>query len=68
MAEALEHAIAGLVDAVAGVAPGWLVLGVMFHLLNQVARGIGWHAVVEAACEDGTAPRKRHSVAAWVAG
>ncbi|MDA0159729.1 flippase-like domain-containing protein [Solirubrobacter ginsenosidimutans] len=68
VAEAFEHAIAGLVDAVAGVAPAWLVLGVVFHLLNQVARGIGWHAVVEAACEDGTAPRKRHSVAAWVAG
>ena len=68
VAEALEHAIAGLVDAVAGVAPGWLVLGVILHLLNQVARGRGWHAVVKAACEEDARPRRRDTVAAWVAG
>src|SRR3954452_15748484 len=67
-AAALEHALAGLVGAVAGVAPGWLVLGVVLHLLNQVARGRGWHAVVREACEDGAAPRRRDAVAAWVAG
>ena len=38
---ALERALAGLVDAVAGVSPGWLVLGVALHLANQVARGRG---------------------------
>src|ERR671916_620735 len=42
---ALERALAGLVDAVAGVAPGWLVLGVALHLANQVARGRGGDAV-----------------------
>src|SRR3954447_1216775 len=68
VAEALEHAIAGLVDVVAGVAPGWLVLGVCLHLLNQVARGRGWHAVVKAACEPEASPRRRDAVAAWVAG
>ena len=52
---ALERALAGLVDAVAGVAPGWLVLGVALHLANQVARGRGWYAVVRTACGEGDA-------------
>lgn len=52
-------------DAVGGVSPGWLVLGVALHLLNQVARGCGWHAVVRGA---GAAVRRRDVVAAWVAG
>jgi len=68
VAAALEHALASLVDAVAGVSPGWLVLGVALHLLNQVARGRGWHAVVKAACEPEATPRRRDAVAAWVAG
>src|SRR3954452_5651366 len=65
---ALEHALNGLVGAVAGVAPGWLCLGVVLHLANQVARGRGWHAVVSAACDEEAAPRRRDVVAAWVAG
>src|SRR4051794_34198365 len=64
---ALERALAGLVDAVAGVAVGWLVLGVALHLANQVARGRGWFAVVRSAC-DATPPRGRDAIAAWVAG
>src|SRR4051812_5523260 len=63
---AFERALAGLVDAVAGVAPGWLALGVALHLANQAARGRGWHAVIARAC-DGP-PRKREALAAWVAG
>jgi hypothetical protein len=68
VAAALEHALASLVDAVAGVSAGWLVLGVALHLANQVARGRGWHAVVKAACDETGPPRKRDTVAAWVAG
>ena len=64
-AGALEHAFAGLVDAVAGVAPGWLALGVLLHLANQLARGRGWHAVIRSA---GAESRKRDAIAAWVAG
>src|SRR3954453_23030567 len=67
-ADALERAFDGLVSAVGGVSPGWLVLGVALHLLNQVARGRGWHAVVAAACDAGAEPRRRDTVAAWVAG
>jgi hypothetical protein len=68
VADALERAFDGLVSAVGGVSPGWLVLGVALHLLNQVARGRGWHAVVIAACDADAKPRRRDTVAAWVAG
>src|SRR4051794_11859706 len=68
VASAVERALAGLVDAVAGVAPGWLVLGVLLHLANQVARGRGWYAIVRTACAEGGEPRKRDVVTAWVAG
>ena len=67
-AGALEHVFAGLVDAVAGVAPGWLALGVLLHLGNQVARGRGWYSVIRSACADGEHPRRRDAIAAWVAG
>src|SRR3954451_12087308 len=65
---AFERALAGLVDAVAGVAPGWLLLGVLLHLANQVARGRGWYALLWPACEHDPALRRRDAVAAWVAG
>ena len=55
-----------VVDAVTSVAPGWLVLGVLAHLANQVARGAGWHAVIGGACA-AEAPRRRDAIAAWVA-
>src|SRR4051812_43958056 len=64
---ALERALAGLVDAVAGVAVGWLVLGVALHLAHPGGRGRGWFAVVRSAC-DATPPRGRDAIAAWVAG
>ena len=48
-------------------AVGWLLLGVLLHLANQVLRGRGWHAIVDSAC-GGAGPRRRDTVAAWVAG
>jgi uncharacterized membrane protein YbhN (UPF0104 family) len=63
---ALERALAGLVDAVAGVSPGWLALGVVLHLANQVARGRGWYAVIRSSAAQ--PPRQRDALAAWVAG
>ena len=68
VAAALERAFHGLASAVAGASPGWLALGLALHLLNQVARGRGWFAVVRAACPDEPALRRRDVVAAWVAG
>ena len=49
-------------------AVGWLLLGVLLHLANQVLRGRGWHAIVRSACGGGAAPRGRDTIAAWVAG
>jgi Lysylphosphatidylglycerol synthase TM region len=68
LAAAVERALAGFADAVAGAAPGWLALGLVLHLLNQVLRGRGWYAIVRAACEDGPGLRRRDAIAAWVAG
>ena len=68
VAAALERALHGLGSAVAGASPGWLALGLGLHLLNQVARGRGWFAVVRDACPDEPALRRRDVVAAWIAG
>jgi hypothetical protein len=68
LAAGLEGALAGLADAVAGAALGWLILGVVLHLANQVARGRGWFAIVRAACDDHPRLRRRDAIAAWVAG
>lgn len=68
VAAALERALHGLGSAVAGASPGWLALGLGLHLLNQVARGRGWFAVVRAACPGKPALRRRDVVAAWIAG
>jgi Lysylphosphatidylglycerol synthase TM region len=67
-AEALERAAAGLLEAVAGASPGWLALAVALHLANQLARGMGWLAILTmAGCGD-RPPRARDAVATWVAG
>ena len=66
LAAALERALASFAEAVTGAAPGWLVLGVVLHLANQVARGRGWCTLLRSAsCEH---VRSRDAVAAWVAG
>jgi uncharacterized membrane protein YbhN (UPF0104 family) len=67
-AEALESAAAGLWEAVGGAAPGWLVLAVVLHLANQLARGRGWFAILGTAGCGEPRLRRRDAVAAWVAG
>ena len=57
--------VEGVVSAAAGAAPGWLALGLLCHLLNQVTRGCGWCAIVRRACGD---VRRRDAVGVWVAG
>src|SRR3954454_2030616 len=54
-AAALERALS---------APGWLLLGVLLHLANQVARGRGWYAILCRTC----VLRRRDAITAWVAG
>src|SRR5947207_238134 len=56
-AAALERALS---------APGWLLLGVLLHLANQVARGRGWYALLRPAC--GGEVRRRDAIAAWMTG
>jgi hypothetical protein len=68
LAAAVERALEALGDALAGVSPGWLVLGVALHLANQVLRGRGWYALVRLAVPGEASLRARDAVAAWVAG
>jgi uncharacterized membrane protein YbhN (UPF0104 family) len=66
LAAALESAVTSFAEAVTGAAPGWLVLGVVLHLVNQVARGRGWCALLRVA--SGERVRRRDAILAWVAG
>src|SRR5919108_728087 len=63
---ALERALTSFAEVVAGAAPGWLVLGVVLHLVNQVARGCGWCTLLRGAT--GEQVRRSDAVLAWVAG
>ena len=63
---ALERALGSFAEAITGASPGWLVLGVVLHLANQVARGRGWCTLLRSA--GGEHVRRRDAVAAWVAG
>ena len=67
LARWVEHAARELADGLAGADVRWLVLGVLLHLGNQVARGCGWFAVVRIACP-AEPVRRRDTVGAWVAG
>lgn len=64
----MQDLLTGLANAVAGSALGWLTLGVVLHLANQVARGRGWWVIVGAAIGDDTRLRRRDAIAAWIAG
>ena len=68
LAALIEGLASDLADALRGAAPGWLALGVALHLLNQVARGRGWYAIVRTATGADAALRRRDAGAAWVAG
>src|ERR671933_2559608 len=64
----MGNTVADAADALARAldAPGWLAVGVLLHLANQVARGRGWYAIVCNACDE--RPRRRDAIAAWIAG
>ena len=64
---ALGEVIETLSRTVTDAAVGWLALGVLLHLGNQVVRGRGWFAILRRACPD-PALRRRDAVGAWVAG
>jgi uncharacterized membrane protein YbhN (UPF0104 family) len=66
----MGNTVADAADALARAldAPGWLTLGVLLHLTNQVARGRGWWAILRPAAGHDPALRRRDAVAAWMAG
>src|SRR6201995_133209 len=66
----MGNTVADAADALARAlnAPGWLALGVLLHLANQVARGRGWWAILRPAAGHDPALRRRDAVAAWMAG
>ncbi len=66
----MGNTVADAADALARAlnAPGWLALGVLLHLTNQVARGRGWWAILRPAAGYDPALRRRDAVAAWMAG
>src|SRR5919202_735371 len=67
LADALQRAFDALAGTVSGASAGWLALGVLLHLANQIVRGRGWYAILRTAC-DGAPVRRRDAIAAWVAG
>jgi hypothetical protein len=66
VAAALDRAMTSFAEAVTGASPGWLALGVVLHLANQVARGRGWCTLLRGA--SGEHVRRRDAIAAWIAG
>jgi hypothetical protein len=63
----LGEVIHTLSGTVSDAAVGWLALGVLMHLANQLARGRGWFAILRCACAD-PALRPRDAIGAWIAG
>jgi uncharacterized membrane protein YbhN (UPF0104 family) len=45
----------------------WVVLGVVVHLANQLARAQGWYAVIRCTCP-AEPVRRRDALTAWVGG
>lgn len=68
IADAIERALGSLAAVVSGAAGGWLLLGILLHVANQVARGIGWYVLLRGACGESAKPRLRDVLLTWVAG
>src|SRR3954449_10868900 len=68
LAAGLESTARGVAGSIAGASAGWLALGVILHLSNQLARGRGWYAVLRRACPDTPDLRRRDVLTVWVAG
>src|SRR5215207_10334880 len=57
-----------MVEDVVSVAPGWLVAGVLLHVLQQVVRTRGWFTIIRAAYPEATELRARDVTFAYLAG
>jgi hypothetical protein len=63
-----RHAVELVVTDVATVAPGWVIAGVVLHVLHQVVRTRGWFNVIRAAHPDVGGLRARDVTLAYLAG
>jgi hypothetical protein len=55
-------------EQVVTVAPGWIVAGILLHVLHQVVRARGWFNIIRAAYPEATALRARDVTLAYLAG
>jgi len=63
-----RHAAALVADGVASVSPGWLLAGVLLHVLHQVVRTRAWFHIIRAAYPGADEVRARDVTAAYLAG
>ncbi len=63
-----EHALGLVMEQVVTVAPGWIVAGILLHVLHQVVRARGWFNIIRAAYPEATALRARDVTLAYLAG
>jgi hypothetical protein len=63
-----RQAIELVTSDVASVAPGWLLAGVLLHVVHQIVRSRGWFTIIRAAYPYATDLRARDVTAAYLAG
>jgi hypothetical protein len=63
-----RHALELVVEDVATVGAGWLIAGVLLHVLHQAVRARGWFNIVRAAYPEATELRARDVTLAYLAG
>ena len=63
-----RHALELVVEHVVTVTPGWLVAGVVLHVLHQVVRARGWFNIIRAAYPEASELRARDVTLAYLAG
>jgi Lysylphosphatidylglycerol synthase TM region len=63
-----RHALELVVEDVATVGLGWLIAGVLLHVLHQAVRARGWFNIIRAAYPAATGLRARDVTLAYLAG
>lgn len=63
-----RHALELVAGQVVTVAPGWLLAGVLLHVLHQVVRTRGWFNIIRAAYPGASELRARDVTLAYLAG
>jgi hypothetical protein len=63
-----RHAVELVISDVAAVAPGWVIAGILLHVLHQVVRTRGWFNIIRAAHPEARELRARDVTLAYLAG